>query len=88
LNRRHPVQRTGHFNRRKTLAPSTVFPRHLGVAELWDAPESFNHTDAASREKESSWLCTASKMPNITIDRGSNSERLVNAVAAGDGIGI
>jgi hypothetical protein len=50
---------------------------------MWDAPESSNHTDAASREKESSWMCTAGKLANITIDRGSNSERLVNAVLAG-----
>ena len=87
LNRRHPVQRTGHFNRRKTLASSTVFPRHLGMAELWDAPESFNHTDATSRAKESSWMCTASKRANIPIDHGSNSERLVNAESERDDIG-
>jgi len=58
------------------------------MAELWDAPESFNHTDATSRAKESSWLCTASKRPNIPVDRGSNSERLVNADSDQDGIDV
>jgi hypothetical protein len=56
----------------------TVLPFRRGAVRC---PESGNHSEAWIHEKESLCLCRAGKSIPRGIDRGPNSERMVNICA-------
>src|SRR5262245_14477829 len=66
----------GTTNRRRTLASQTCI--HV-AAWRGGEPESGNHTGVRIHRKESLSVCIAGKSIPLGIDRGPNSERMVNA---------
>ena len=87
LNRNHLPRRGRSLQSPENAGAHRPLPHGIPAAPGCEgAPESSNHSEATSREKESSSLCTAGKSPNMAIDRGPNSERLVNARSSAAGV--